>query len=444
MRVLLLLAMLFPVLVNADDRQYAIEMRNANIGDVVRMLAHLDGRSIVVPSEGTDQTVTASFQSTTLDDALQAILTANGMGVVVQNNILQVASKETLERLGGDLVVETFPLKYSKAEQVATQVQSLISERGSVMLDERSNTVTVRDTQLKVQDIRTLLSNIDRQDRQVLIEARILEATDDFIRNLGIQWGVTKSTGGVKIGGLESIGTADSDRTLQLDTPSTNPLAGASLALGSFAGTLTDVQLSMAEEQGNVNIISRPSIVTLNNQPAKIHSGVKFFVKTSGDVTIGGSGTGTSASSGSNLQQIDAGITMTVTPQITIDNHVNLKVDVTESKPDFTRAVDGIPSIIDNNAATTVLLRDGETTVIGGLFQLQKTKSKKGIPGLMRIPLFGSLFRSSSKGKNKSELLIFIKPTIVSGNLAKLPEPPEDEAEEPFPEPSKKSRRRNR
>ncbi len=164
-------------------------------------------------------------------------------------------------------------------------------------------------------------------------------------------------------------------------------------------------------------------MVTLNNQSATINSGVKFYVKSPGNVTIGGATTGTTAAT-SNLQEIRAGITLTVTPQITIDDRVNLVINVTESQPNFSQTVDGTPSINDNSATTTVLLNDGETTVIGGLFQIRKSKSSNGVPGLNRIPLFGALFGNRTKGRNKKELIIFITPSIVQ-SVPQLPTYPE-------------------
>lgn len=208
-----------------------------------------------------------------------------------------------------------------------------------------------------------------------------------------------------------------------VNNPANPVLSGASLVLGSFKGTLTDVQLTAGEQNGLLSILSRPSVVTLNNQAATINSGVKFYVKSPGNVSIGGASSGATAAT-SNLQEIRAGITMTVTPQITIDNRVNLVINVTESQPNFGQTVDGTPSINDNSATTTVLLNDGETTVIGGLFQIRKSRSSNGVPGLNRVPLLGALFGNRTKNRNKRELIIFITPSIVK-SVPLLPVYPE-------------------
>lgn len=421
---LFLILFFMPLLVRAESKLYHVEIRNAPLSDAARMIAKMDGKNIVVPSK-TEGTVTASFEAIDLEEALKAILEANGYGLLVKNDVLQVLLNEELKKTGSDLVVSTLHLKFAKGSEIEEQVRGLISERGSVMTDMRTNSITIRDTPEKVRDVRSLIANIDKEDKQVLIEARIVEASTEFIRSLGVQWGVSKTTGKFQIGGLDAVGTADSTRSLNVNAAAKGlaggaPASGIAVALGSWAGTLTDIQLSAAEEEGKLNILSRPSVVTMNNQSAKIHSGVKFYVKTSGDVSIGSGGTSASSSSSSNLKEIDAGITMNVTPQVSRDNKINLMIDVTESQPDFSRSVDGIPSIIDNNASTTVLLNNGESTIIGGLFQLQKTDKNRGVPGLMRIPLFGNLFRSKSKGNSRKELIIFIKPTIVDKALTGL------------------------
>lgn len=413
----------------ADPTEYSIQVRNAPVADIVRMLAQLDGKNVVI-SDKIEGTVTASFKAIQLEDALTAVLDANDLGFVIKGDVIRVATRTDIETMGEDLQIRTIPLKYAKVDKVSEQVESLISERGSVMVDERTNSISVRDTETKIEDILKLIGNIDKKDRQVLIEAKIVEASTDFIRSVGIQWGVTR-TGKVGVAGLTDVGAADSGNALNLDTPAsgasgTNPYSGVALALGSFGGVITDVQLSAAEEHGDLNILSRPSVVTLNNQEAKIHSGVQFYIQTSGDVTISSGSSSTTTSS--NLQQVDAGITMTVTPQITISDKINLVIDVTESQADFTQQVGGIPTILDNTATTSVLLNDGEITVIGGLFQIQKQNTRQGIPLLHRIPLFGALFRNTTKTKSKSELIIFIKPSIVKEGLAQLPSYPEDDA----------------
>lgn len=406
----------------AGDVKYSVEVRDAPLSDLARMLVQMDGKNVVVPGK-VDALVTASFGSTTLMDALNAVLQSNGFGALERNDIVQVMPKDVLEKAGADLEMETIPLKYSKSVPVAAQAKSLISDRGTVIVDERTNAITVRDTQQRVDNIRRLVANIDHVDRQVLIEAKIVEASENFTQSVGIQWGVSRAGHSANFGGVNSVGVDDQTRALMVNNPANPILSGASLVLGSFKGTFTDVQITAGEQNGLLNVLSRPTVVTLNNHAATINSGVKFYVKSPGNVSIGGATTGTTAAT-SNLQEIRAGITLTVTPQITIDDRVNMVINVTESQPDFSRTVDGTPSINDNSATTTVLLNDGETTVIGGLFQIQKSKSSNGVPVLNRIPFFGALFGNKSRARNKKELIIFITPTIVQ-SVPRLPAYPE-------------------
>jgi type IV pilus assembly protein PilQ len=193
------------------------------------------------------------------------------------------------------------------------------------------------------------------------------------------------------------------------------------MILGSFKGILTDIQLSAAEQDGLIKIISRPTIATMDNQAAKIRSGTKFYVNTNGNISIGGGGGATTNSVGSTLQEIDTGIELDVTPQISENNFIQLNISATQSEADFAKAINGIPAVNDNEAQTTVSLRDGETTIIGGLFKLRDAKTVKGIPGLMKVPLLGNLFKSTTKEKEKSELLIFITPKIIESAVSSIP-----------------------
>lgn len=415
------LTVLVPALM-ASDLRYSVEVRDAPLGDLARMLVQMDGKNVVVPGK-VDIPVTASFGSTTLMAALNAILQSNGFGVIDRNDIVQITTKESLEKMGADLELDTIALKYSKSLPVAAQAKALLSERGTVVVDERTNAVTVRDTRERVENIRRLVSSIDHVDRQVLIEAKIVEASEDFTRSIGIQWGINRTGHSVDPAGLGAVGASDTGSPLMVNNPASTILSGAALVMGSFKGVVTDIQITAGEQNGLLNILSRPSVVTLNNQAATINSGVKFYVKSPGNVSIGGGTSGATAAT-SNLQEIRAGITLTVTPQITIDDRINLVINVTESQPNFGQMVDGSPSINDNSASTVVLLRDGETTVIGGLFQVRKSKSSNGVPVLNRIPLFGALFGNRSKQRNKKELIIFITPTIVD-NVPLLPVYPE-------------------
>lgn len=418
--VLLIMLLVCPVRAPGDDALYNIEFREADIKDAVRLLAKMDGKSIVVPDK-INGMVTASFENTSLSNAIKSILMTNGFGYVLNNDIMQVLSKEDLEEMGEDLVTRTYNLEFGKAPAILPHVQALLSKRGSATADERTNSISVRDTAASVRNVSELIANLDRKGKQVLIEAKIVEASADFIRSLGIQWGVTKSGGKIQTAGLTSVGTDDQGRNLMLNVPATGfrggaPTSGVGLILGSFKGILTDIQISAAERNGDLSILARPTIATLNNQSAKIRSGTKFYVKTTGDFNIGGTTT-----TQSNLQEINTGIELDVTPQISGNEFIRLDITATQSEADFTQAIDGVPAVEDKTAQTTVQLRDGETTIIGGLFNLRDARVVHGVPGLMQVPILGNLFKSKTKTKSKRELLIFLTPKVIESAVAELP-----------------------
>ena len=410
-------------LVNAEV-DYRMEFRGADVKSTIRLLAKMGGKNIVVPDK-VDGKVTASFRGIDFKEAIESILKANNFGVIEENGILLVIPKEELETLGEDLIVESHVLNHAKAEDIVTQVQSLVTSRGTAVADERTNTIHIKDTKSSVKSVKSFIASLDKKSLQVLIEARIIEASLAFVRGLGIQWGITKSGGNVQTAGLSSVGTADSGRSLLFNGPATGyrgsaPLGGIGLILGSFRGTMTDVQITAAEQNGTINVLARPSIVTMDNQVATIRSGMKFYVKTNADISIGGGGTSGSAALGNNLQEIDTGIELKVTPQVSSNNFIKLQIEATQSEPDFSQEVEGIPTVIDNKATTSVLLKDGETTIIGGLFKIRDARTVKGVPGLMKIPILGNLFKTRKKEKEKKELLIFISPHIVKEHVRRL------------------------
>lgn len=312
---------------------------------------------------------------------------------------------------------EHYRLKYATANDMVNKVKPLLSDRGSVIADERTNMLTVKDRDPVVTGISSLVAMVDKRDKQVKIEARIVDATRSFSRALGIQWGVAgqSGSGNVTVAGISDVGRIVGTGTpLNVNLGAENPTSGLGLIIGNIAGALDiEAQLTAAEEKGDIHILSRPSVTTLNNMPAKIRSGTKIYVKSTSSISLGAAG-GTAATGGTGgLQEIDTGITLTVTPQISIDDYIKMKIEAEESEADFSRTVDGIPAVIDNNASTTVILRDGETTIIGGLYKEKDTREKRSVPGFSRVPVFGALFQSKTKTKSTNELMIFITPKIT-------------------------------
>jgi type IV pilus assembly protein PilQ len=417
--------------VAAANESFLVDIRNAPTTDAIRFLAKAQGINIIVP-EKLPGRVNANFPNVQMSNAMTAILDSNQLGSTMEGGVVKITTKKSIEDLGGDLRIVNYVLKFAKADRIAPQVKFLLTPRGTVMFDQRTNSVTVKEAESVMGSIASFIEQIDHPDRQVLIEARIVEASCNYLEQIGIQWGLTGSGPTYTVGGVSALKQLDTGRRPMIGAPAPSANAGVGFSINPFSNFFIDAQITAAEQKGDLSILSRPSIVTTNNQPATIHSGVKFYVKTAASLSIangaaGGGGSAPSAPAGgggaaggggggatSGVQEITSGITLLVTPQITADNKIILTVNVTESQADFGHAVDGIPSIIDNNATTTVLLENASTTVIGGLFQKNKAHEREGVPFLQRLPIIGYLFGSRSVTDIKKELIIFLRPTIVA------------------------------
>lgn len=394
-----------------EDR-YSVRFRAAPLRDVLQLLAWLSGLNIVMPDE-IEGLVSVDFRNIRVGDALNSVIMANSLDYTLEGNVVRVAEKGTFKDTGENLKTETFRLRFATAGDLTEKVKKLLSENGSVVSDSRTNSLIVRELPANIHNVKNFVDDIDVKDAQVLIEAKILEATRQFSRSLGIQWGINKSTGNTRISGLQSVGLSDSGRTLNVNLPAAGPTSGLGMMFGALGGNNVDVLISAAEDRGDLYIISDPSIVTSNGKAARIRSGTTLLIKTVGDISIGATGGTAATGAGSGLQKIDTGVELKVTPQITVGEHVKLSIEATTSQPDFSRAVEGIPTVIENIAHTTVLVRDGETTVIGGLSRLQDNLQNQRVPFLSRIPLFGNLFKNKTRRRENTELMVFITPHIV-------------------------------
>ena len=396
---------------NANVR-YNIKFRKASLREVLQFLSTIADVNMIIP-QGVDKVVTVSFRDITLGDAMNSIIKANELDYTVEGGVIRLGEGKLFKDSGEDLKTETLRLKYATARDMVVQLKTLLSERGSVFADERTNSIIVREVPANIDNVKRYLEQVDIRDAQVLIEAKIIEATRSFGRSLGIQWGANRAAGKVTFSGLSAVGAADNGNNLIFNTPASSPNSGAAIAIGRVvSGIDLDIQLSAAENKGDAYVLSDPSIVTSNGVAAKIRSGATLLINASGDINIGGEG-GTSTSGGAGLQQIETGVELNVTPQISMNSFVKLQIETITSSPDFSRAIDGLPVIVDNTAQTTVMVKDGETTVIGGLTRFSDAVSESRVPGLSRIPVVGNLFKSKTRSKENTELMVFIKPTIV-------------------------------
>ncbi len=407
--------------------EYSIEIRQAPVADVIRLLTFIQKKNVLVPGD-LSGTVTASFPEISIENALQTVLNSNQLVGILKADVLEVRTRKVHEELGDDLVTKTIPLKYARAKDILSQSSTLMAGgRGIMSIDERSNSVTIRANAAQMENIRKLLEGVDKPVKQVRIEARIVNATKSFSKEIGIQWGINGSVGPVTVGGLGGGGQING-RNLNVNTPPGGPLSGASLSMGPFGSTFIDAQLSAAEQNSKAKVLSRPSIVTLDHLSATMSSSIKYYIRTAGNLTIsagaganapgaaaGGAGQAGAGAAGSQmtgtLSEISAGIILVVTPHILPDNKIVMDVSVTSSTPGT--LTEGIPSIDDNTAKTTVTVNDGNTTVIGGLVRMNTSNDKRGVPILSKIPILNLFFGNTKDTQDDRELMIFISPKII-------------------------------
>ena len=391
----------------------SLDLKDADIKDVFRTISQLTGLNIVIDPE-VRGTVTVQLEDVPWDQALDLILKQNSLGYVLENNIMRIATTAKLQAEEGDrarlaearqaaeptrTVIKK--LSYAKAGEITPTLQSVMSKRGSIVVDARTNTLIIREIPTYLPAVLQLIENLDTATPQVVIESRIVETTKSLGRSLGINWSAT--------------GNADvaHGNTTNLIFP--NSVAGginvglgngptvASLVLGNILNTFNlNAALTAAENQGLLKIISSPKVTSLTNTAALIQSGVQIPVQTTVNNTT-------------TVIYVDATLKLDVTPQITAEGTILLTVNVTKREPAVALNLSlgqNVPLTIREYKGQ-VLVKDGGTTVIGGIFQINDQDQNNMIPGLWKIPVLGNLFRNKTRTEKHDELLIFITPRIL-------------------------------
>jgi len=450
-----------------DKKEYVGERLTLNFQDietraVLQLLADTSGQNMVI-SDSVAGNVTLRLQNVPWDQALDIVMRSKGLDMRQDGNVMFIApaaeiaarekellsAKKEVQELA-PLRTEYLQVNYAKAADLAALVKSqggsLLSERGSVSIDERTNTLLLQDTAERLTDIRRLVSTLDIPVRQVMIEARIVIVNDDFSRQLGVRFGangvfqqggsdglglvggpadladdsaigispfpVLQGTNGNAIGTPTTGGTAQlggftlpaaaSDRYL-VNLPVANPAGRLALTLLD-SDYLVDLELSAAQAEGRGEIVSSPRLITANQREATIEQGVEIPYQES------------SSSGATTTQFKKAVLSLKVTPQITPDNRVIL--DLTVSKDSVGQLVQSatgglVPSIDTREIVTQVLVNDGQTVVLGGILETERRDAEVKVPVLGDIPVLGRLFKTTSKTDNKDELLIFVTPRIL-------------------------------
>ena len=434
------------------DKVYTGERLTLNFQDidvrpVLQLLADTSGQNIVV-SDSVKGRVTLRLQNVPWDQALDIVLKSKGLDMRRKDNVIlvapqaELAAQEKAELAAQKDIQELAPLRtefltvnYAKASEIARLMKStgggsMMSERGNVTVDERTNTLLVQDTPENLTAIRAMVATLDIPVRQVLIESRIVIVSDDFSRDLGVRAGFTRVSDDIK--DLMAVsGSAQATDTIMgsaldnlantgqpfpvnvpfgnfdrynVNMPVASPAGRIALSILDFDDFLIDLELSAAQNEGRGEIKSTPRVITANQREAIIEQGVEIPFQES-------------ASSGATTTQFKkAVLSLKVTPQITPDDRVILDLIVTkDSVGQLVPSATGgfVPSIDTRNIQTQVLVKDGQTVVLGGIMETERRDAVKKVPGLGDVPIVGNLFKSKNKINNRDELLIFVTPKIL-------------------------------
>jgi type IV pilus assembly protein PilQ len=400
---------------------------------VLRTFAEISGLNIVI--DPTIQgTVDVALRDVPWDQALDIILRANKLGYSVDGTIVRIAPLAVLaaeqeeqrklqdaQALAGELQVLTRSLSYARAEDLRPLITAtVLSQRGSIQTDVRTNTLIINDLPDRLQRASSLIATLDRPEPQVEIEARIVQTTREFARNLGVQWGIgaraTNSLGNTlplafpnqgsitgRTGAVQGApGEAGDQVGNAVNLGVNGATTGIGLALGSINGAVNlDIALSALERQGQGRLLSTPRVSTQNNVEAEITQGVQIPIQTVANNTV-------------TVTFKDAALTLKVTPQITAASTVIMRIQLENASPDFSRSVNNIPPIDTQRAVTQVLVSNGDTTVIGGIYVSREQAVQDRTPALYRLPLLGWLFKRDNLSDESRELLIFITPRIIN------------------------------
>ena len=403
----------------------SLDFQGADLRAVLRTFSEISGLNIVI-DPAVQGTVDVALRDVPWDQALDIILAANKLGYIIDGTIVRIAPLNVLadeqsqrrkvneeQALAGELRVLTQRLSYAKAEELqALLTKSALSQRGTVQVDSRTNTLIITDLADRLTTATELIAKLDLAQPQVEIEARIVQTNKNYARALGVQWGfngaVTPGLGNTTnlafpnsgtLSGAAGGVTGGQPTAVNLGVPGA-PNA-VNLALGSINGSFNlDVALTALENSGNGRLLSTPRVTTQNNIAAEMTQGVQIPIQTVSNNTV-------------TVTFRDAALTLRVTPQITAANTVIMQIAVENSQADFSRAVNGIPPINTQRANTSVLVSDGATTVIGGVYVTNQQNQTDRTPGVSRIPLLGWLFRRDAVNDTSTELLIFITPRII-------------------------------
>ena len=421
----------------------SLNFQDIEVRAVLQLIADFTGLNMVA-SDTVTGNVTLRLKNVPWDQALDIILKSKGLGMRKDGNVIlvapqeEIAAREKLELEANKQIEDLAPLQteflqvnYAKASDLATLIKAkennLLSDRGNVSIDSRTNTLIIQDVAASLESIRAMVAKLDIPVRQVLIESRIVNADESFSKDLGVQFGYSKRTrenpstntlggegkAGLFVGGgqagITDFGNTTSfndgtNENLMVSLPATGATGSLSLAYGIIGSYLLQLELSAALAEGRGEDIASPKVITANQREAVIESGVEIPYQEA------------SSSGATSVSFKKAVLALKVTPQITPDDRILLDLSVnqdTRGSPD----VLGVPPINTRNVSTQVLVDNGETVVLGGVYTQSNSYSSDRIPFFGDLPYVGFLFKRTSESKDKTELLIFVTPKILKENL---------------------------
>ncbi len=401
--------------VRYTGKKISLNLVDADLKQVFRLFHEISGLNFVL-DPSVDGKVTIVLDNVPWDQALDIILKNNALDKVVENNVIRIAPTSKLaseaasrkqlkeaKELEVEPVTVTRTLSYAKAKDVERVVREggVLSPRGKVIIDERTNTLIVSDIPKRVEPIEALLGTLDTETPQVMIEARIVETSRQFVQDFGVVWGFSAIADASRGTSTPLSFPHNASVKYGLNLPGAGEASNLAFKFGNVLDSFTlDIALNALETEGRGRILSSPKIATQNNERAEIEQGVRIPVVNTTATEI-------------NVEFVSASLRLAVTPQITAEGTVILDVQVENNSPDFVNSVGDVPAINTQRAQTKVLIADGGTTVIGGIFTVNEGQSETGVPWFRKIPVFGWLFKTRNITNENRELLIFITPKIM-------------------------------
>jgi len=414
-----------------SGESFTLELKDADLKDFFRLIGDFSGLNVVLDPD-VKGNLTIFLRDVPWDQALDVVLKNNGLGKQLEGNILRIATNQSLEaeetqrkrladarNLSAELQTETRVLNYAKAADLSQVLKKILSPRGDIIVDNRTNSMIISDVPGKFPAIDALIKQLDKKIKQVEIEARVISATRDFLRDIGVQLGAlfgnnsqNKASGAIPGDPFSrnpppsvtiqpgQSGGAPNSLPLISNLGANAATSGVAFFMGFTRDILLDGIITAAERRGTAKLLSKPKIITQENIEGFVQQGVKIPVQTTINNTI-------------SVQFFDFALKLRVTPQITDEGTISMVVNVENSTPDFSRQVQGVPTVNTQETRTTVLVDDGGTVVIGGVLVDNEQTNLRQVPGVGNLPLIGYLFKNRSTTKQTQELIFFISPKIL-------------------------------